>query len=487
MEQRTISQNQLINQILRIGHADLSTYTAIGLRAAKEEPWLLAHLIAWNNIKGEVRDSKMALPILALRADYDEELTENAVAHLVSLDPRSLVQAIRFNKSLRLPVSRGAGALLKRAIYSYLKVREGNSGWWARTVLQHRASIKSLYALFHIKPTGIVQDVIFEEKKPKGSVFEAVAQLNNMAPQEAAGTILNYKIPFLVAIGAVGGIKNKPDIILALLEQASGSEIINNTATFKRLGIFDSPALKAAYDAGIQRAKEDKKVGTLKAGKAAAVIKATGDQKIAQKLEAVQTEKLEKLGGIEGDWLVLGDCSGSMELSIERAKEVAALITQQVKGQVYLVFFNTKPYRFNVTGLSLAQIKDLTRYIRASGGTSIGCGLELLRFNNIEVNGIVIISDGGENSDPLFANAYEAYTKSTGLEPTVYHLWLPGELNIFHDYCRVQVQEYDISRMDYYSLPNLIKTLRSNRYSLAEEILATPLLRLTDALHRKHP
>lgn len=492
VEQATISRNQLVNQILRIGHGDLSTYIPVGLQAVQDEPDLFAHLIAWNHIKGEVRDSKVALPVMALRGPADPELFENAVAHLCLLDPRNLVRAINFSRDFakktfpfNFKITPGAGNLLEKAVVRYVRVREENPGWWIRSVLQHRKSMKALYALYHIKPNDMAQAVLFKRQKPKGSVFEAVASLKNMNPQEAAGTILNFKIPFLVAMGAVGGIKNKPDLIMALIDQTSGNELIGNTEMFRRLGVFDNPVLKSAFNSAVERAKKDKRVSTLKAGKASEKV---GDKKTADKMKAVQAEKLEQLGGIEGDWLVLGDCSGSMSRSIEVARQTAALIAQQVKGAVHLVFFNTGPYRFDVTGKSLDEIQAMTSRVRASGATSIGCGLELLREQKILVNGIVICSDGGDNTEPGFHQAYPRYVNSMGVEPTVYHLWVPGDEDNLAGFCArggIPLQKFDVSKMDYYALPNLIKTLRTSRFTLVDEIMETPLLKLKDIFNIK--
>ena len=64
MEKTAVSRNQLVNQLLHMGHGDLSIYNDIGLKAVKAEPELFGHLIAWNTKKGEVRDSKVALPVL---------------------------------------------------------------------------------------------------------------------------------------------------------------------------------------------------------------------------------------------------------------------------------------------------------------------------------------------------------------------------------------------------------------------------------------
>lgn len=490
MEKELISKNQLINQLIRVGHGNFDVYRDTITPAVKEEPELFAHLIAWNHIKGEVRDSKVAFPILALRGTPDLELYENAVAHLLLLDPRNLLRAVEYHSSLNhiesYQVRGGAGNLLEMGIRKYIKIREATPPWWIRTALQHRKSLKSLYARYHVRPNELAEDVLFKRQYHKGSVFEALTKLKDMPAIEAAGTILNFKIPFLIAIGALGGIKGKPDLLMALIERMSGNELINHTEMLRKAGVFDSPVLKAAFDNAISRAKKDKRVSTLKAGKAAEKI---GDKKVAAKMASLQEDKLAQLGGIDGDWLILGDRSGSMDRSIDMARFTAALIAQQVKGQVHLIFFNVHPMKYNVTGKTLEEIKEMTKRINATGGTSIGCGVELLREQNILVNGIVICSDGGDNTRPLFADAYRKYSTQMGIDPTVYHFWMPGEDDQLSHYCRQQnitVQKYDLSKdTDYYSLPNIIKTLRASNFALLDEIMQTPLLTINVALAKR--
>jgi hypothetical protein len=488
MEQTVVSRNQLINQLIHIGHKDLSVYTDISLKAVSEEPELFAHLIAWNNIKGEVRDSKVAFPTLALRGDFDNEYTENAVAHLLTLDPRNLLRAVYFHRDLNKSghkLNGGAGNMFKHGIRRYLQVRETNRKWFDRTALQHRKSLKALYAVYHVKPSSYAQKVLFERQYPKNSVFTKLALLKDMNAQEAAGTILNEKIPFLIATGALGGIKGKSDLLLALIERMSGAELINNTNMLKKAGVFENPALKAAYDNGLERAKKDKKLSTLKASKAAEIVE---DKAVKSKLRAFQEEKIDQMTKIEGDWLVLGDRSGSMDESIEIARKTASHIARMVEGQVHLVFFNTMPMKYDVTGKTLDEINHMTRSIRASGGTSIGCGLELLRSSETLVNGIVICSDGGDNTYPLFHGAYSKYVSKMGIEPTVYHFWMPGERDRLRSYAKqagLMIEHYDVTKMDDYSLPNLIQTLRSNRYTLVDDIMNVPLMTIKQALQRK--
>ena len=485
MEKVAVSQQQIVNQLLRIGHGNLSIFNDIGLKAVKHEPELFAHLIAWNELKGEVRDSKTAFPILSLRGTKDPELFENAAAHLCKLSPRDFLKACRYHRELPL-CKEGGASWLKLAVKMFIKEREKSISWWDRTVLQHKESMKSLYAIYHIKPNDRAQKILFKKEYPKNSVFQVVKELKNMKPQEAAGAILNHKIPFLIAVGALGGIKGKSDIILALIERMTGAELITNTNMLQKMGVFENPALKAAYDNSLTKMKKDKKAPSLKTTKAAEAVAKT-DKKLSEKLHKAQEDKLDN-SGIEGDWLVLGDRSGSMQSAIELSRNVAALIARQVKGNIHLVFFNDSPVYFDVTGKTLEQIKNDTRRLTATGGTSIGCGLELIQEKSIVVNGIAVCTDGGDNRYPMFHESYKDYCDKVGINPTVYMFHVNGECDIMSDYCNrsnINVQKFEIgSSVDYYSLPNLIKTMRTNKYSLVDEIMQVPLLTFKDVFKK---
>lgn len=128
------------------------------------------------------------------------------------------------------------------------------------------------------------------------------------------------------------------------------------------------------------------------------------------------------------------------------------------------------------------------------GGTSIGSAVQYALDKGFEVDGIVIASDGAENTAPLFHRAYEALCKKLEKSVPVYLYWLkchqpnrsgndPDTLarnmrDAGHD-----LQVFDLrGGFDYYSLPNIVKTMRTQRYGLAEQIMETPLLRLDEVL-----
>jgi hypothetical protein len=106
--------------------------------------------------------------------------------------------------------------------------------------------------------------------------------------------------------------------------------------------------------------------------------------------------------------------------------------------------------------------------------------------SGVEVDGIAIVSDGGENNPPYFPQVYKVYTERIGKEVPVYLYHCDGERNVLSltmQQSGLDMQVFDLTGgVDYYSLPNLIQTMRTNRYSLVDEIMSTKLLKLADVL-----
>ena len=69
----------------------------------------------------------------------------------------------------------------------------------------------------------------------------------------------------------------------------------------------------------------------------------------------------------------------------------------------------------------------------------------------------------------------------------MYFYQLSGEVDKLSPHMQragLEMTTFDLrgSKLDYYSIPNTVKTLRSNQYSLVDEIMQTPLLSLNDVL-----
>jgi len=166
------------------------------------------------------------------------------------------------------------------------------------------------------------------------------------------------------------------------------------------------------------------------------------------------------------------------------------MLARVVKGKVYLVFFDTSPRFVDATGKSYEELKKVTGTLQADGGTSIGCGLQLLLEKTLKVDGIAIVSDAGENTAPYFGDVYPKYCAKLGVEPNVYLYQTVGDPdNQFSRKCEAQhidVQRFNVMHgaVDQYSLPDLVQSMRVGRYMLVEEILAYPFRTLDEVLTR---
>lgn len=484
MEHTLQTRNALIAQLIKSPHGKLDEYRAVGATAAKEDPEFFAHLVAWNQAHGSIRDAKVALPVLALgnpSANLYGAFQENALAHLAMQSPRDLVRALDFAKGH----TSTHGRAITRVVHRYLRTREMNAKWWERTVMQHRSDMKALYARTHFASNGRTQTVLFGKKGALPPAFETLRQLKNMPADEVAGAIIKYQYPFLTLTGALGSRLKEPDIVLALIDRMSPTELVTNTKMLERLGIKTNPSLRAAYEQALGRV-ETKTKGQVPLLKTTRAAEAVDDEKLKAKLQATQERQLSASKGIEGNWLILADKSGSMTAAIETARHIAAIIARLVKGQVHLVFFDVTPRHLDVTGKTLDEITEATKHVHAQGGTSIGCGLHYAIMANLDVNGIAIVSDGGENNHPYFHQVYQTYcTVTVEREVPVYFYHVPGDTNYLSqtmERAHQKMEVFDLpSKVDYYSLPNLVQTMRTNTYSLVDEIYATPLL-TTDAV-----
>ncbi len=483
------SKQDVITMLTVSPHGDLAAYAEPVKLAVRDDVDFFAHLIAWNQRKGQVRDSKVALPLLgfiAQRRSYKlyAGFGENALAHLALQSPRQLVQAYEYVYDTR-PI--GDIRPFAQLVMRYLKARELFPAWFNATALQHRRSLKRLYTRTHTAPGGHANAVLFERQYSVNSVFYAVQHLTSVpTAQEIGGIIDQFHIPYLVVRGALGVRMKEPDVLRAVIDRMTPIELVTNMKALQRLGATEYPALRAALGEGFKRAGKSRRnvLKTTQAMQALTTSDNIVDELVVQ-LEDVQERQLER--SVEGNWLVLVDKSGSMEHAITLGLQITSVLARAVAGQVHLMFFDTVPRYFDATGKTLADLTTQTKNVQADGGTSIGCGLVAAFDRKLAFDGIVIVSDGGENSNPLFAHVYNAaYSKQT-VHPPVYWYQLAGDFDRLTSclkLAQIDFQCFDLrnQQIDYYSLPNLVQTMNVKRYSLIDAIYDTPLLTVEQVL-----
>jgi len=467
--------NELVAALNKSPHRDLTEYIPIAQTAMKHDPLFFHHFVAWNHIKGQIRDAKVALPVLGLMATREPILVGNSYGHLMSLGPREFVRALSFAKGQRPGLSwRGIGRVVK----AYIRRIERQPVKLERTVLQHRASIRRLYTEFHVKPSPLAAAMLGfglkgEELPVVGGVLAALRDIPKMDPVEAAGTVMRYNIPFLVATAVMPQIKGNTAAIIAIIQSMSASDLVNSVKNLKHWGMDKDPAIKAAYAEALAKSKGN--ANLFKAAKAAEVVE---EEDVKEALAQIQERKLGA-GSIDGNWLVLADMSGSMRQSMELGKLVSALLARMVKGKVWLVFFNQKAHGRDVTGKTLAEIREQTMLLHAHGFTSVGAGLEYANMQKLDFDGIAVITDGGHNKAPAFSVEYKAAERRLLKSPSVYYYRVAGDHDVLtHELesAGITAEKFQVpAGADEYSIANLVQTMRVNRYSLYQEILDTPL------------
>ena len=520
MTETGLTKNQILSELARSPHGKMDEYVPVGRKAVEQEPEFMAHLVAWNRKHGQIRDSKVALPMIALTVPgLDQEFVDNALAHIALLGPRELEKASRFALDLRdgfakvvekgvlmpdkaakpkagrkakkaevasAPVAGlGVGVVpmrrLRRLVTQYLREREADWTKWERVALQHRHTLANLYAMWHVRPgSDKMNDVLFKGGRPEGSLFDLVAKLSTMSPAEAAGTVIERKIPFLVMQGALGEKVKDTDLLLAMIDRMSPTELVTNAKMLERLGVKTNPALRAAMEKALEKASKSK-ANVLKTTRAADTF--ADDDVLGEKLRGMQERQLDSMS-VEGNWGVFCDCSGSMHTAIEIARHVAGVLAKMAKGTVHLVFFDTSPTGYDVTGKTYDDIVRVTRHVKAGGSTSIGCPLKWMLEKKLEIDGVAIVSDGGENAPPYFAAVHKQYMEWSGKDVPVYLYHCDGDSNALASSMKasgIDMQTFEMGRsVDFYSLPNIVATMRTNRYSLVDEVMESKLLTLAD-------
>lgn len=461
---------ELLNSLLTTPHRELEKVAEFHKLMIELDPIFYGHLAVWYQYNGDVRDHKEVF--------LGHLLTSNVTAHrdavfvlLQEFPPYQVARIVDFMKQQRGKVPRSA----RTAVQRYLRAREINPQFFDRAALRGRKAMKHLYATLHIKPSMRADAVLFKDAPPEDSLAYMLKQVAKAkTPAAQAALIVEHNIPYTIAIGAVKQLT--PTVLVALINSMSPQEVINNLKSLKQRGAMDHPEVKALIDGKLEQAAKSDRISAFKATVAADVTQL--DTETAVRLEKIANEQVKKRGKIAKSTALLVDKSGSMDVALEVGKQIAALISGITEADLFVYAFDTIAYPVKATGTQLSDWEKAFQHIFPNGGTSVGAGLETMRLKKQVVEQIIIVTDEGENAQPYFVAAYQAYQRDLGIMPNVIIVRVGG----WCDYIERNLKEKQIPvdtftfAGDYYSLPNLVPLLsRPSRLELLMEILETPL------------
>jgi hypothetical protein len=467
----------ILNSFLTTPHRKLDALAPLHAEALELDPLFYSHLALWYFEQGEVRDHKVLFVAHLITSAYPD-FREAGWVLLQSMAPYEVARVLDHAKQ----VIGKAPRILKSAVAAYLRTRERNPKAFDGAAMRARKDLKHLYASLRLAPGKRAQAILFDDAPPADSPLALLKRLAHAdSAEEQAAIILEGTIPYPVAIGAVKHVT--PALLVALIEAMSPQEAINNLGALKRRGAMDNPEVKALLDAKLRAATGDSRVSTMKTKRAIAA--ANLDEETTRTLTAVTDARVAAKVEIRRPTALFVDKSGSMSTAIAVAKELAALISAVVSAEFHVYAFDSDAFEVRSAAREGARPahSDWERAfskVKANGSTSIGAALAKMTRDGVYAEQIVIVTDEGENTAPLFRDAFVEYAARLGSAPQVLVVAVQGANPAFSGELRkrgIIVQRFEFSG-DYYSLPNLLPLLAlPSQAELVDAIMAYALPR----------
>ncbi len=460
----------MLDSLLTTPHRRLEQVAKLHRDMVARDPLFYGHLAVWYQRQGDVRDHQEVFIAHLLTSTLEEHRAAGFVL-LQELPPYQVSRVVAFMKRRLGKTPRSA----RTAVERYLRRREADPRVFDRAALRAKKALKHLYASLHIRPDERADRILFKGDPPVDSVLYVMKQLAGAAsPAEQARLIVEHKLPYTVAVGAVR--KITPAVLVALIDAMSPQEVINNLGSLKARGAMENADVKALIDGKLDAARGD---GRVSAYKAAVAAKAAGiGGETARRLEKVTEEQVKKRGTIRRSTALLVDKSSSMHQAIEIGKRIAAMVSGITEAELVVYAFDTAPYPITAQGDDLAAWEKAFKHVISSGATSIGCALEVMRRKRQKVEQIIVVTDEGENTAPRFADVYQRYRDELEVAPDVVIVRVGDASEHMQQPLRRIGAQLDVVTFDgdYYSLPNLVPLLaRPSRLDLLLEILDVPL------------
>lgn len=494
---------RILNSFMSCPHRDTDQLKKIHAEIREQDPMFYSHLACWYLNKGEIRDHNEVFASMLITDPY----VDNREVGLALFRRHAIFMKNRilgFIRGKKVKIREKTGKKIKvndkmvnevnmsekwvgmkentpssfeTEVKNYLRWLEADTARFDRVALQNRGDLKSMYAKLKIKPSDYAQAILFDKKIPKDSKLNVLEEIASASPRKAAKLIVENKIPYTVAIGVIE--KVTPTILVALINSMSPMEVINNMASLEEKGAMKNDKTKALIQDKLKKAETKKNVSTLKS-KTAARTGRIKDEEVLKQLDKVADVQVKKSGAITSSIAIFVDRSGSMSEAIKVGKNAAALVSGATVSDLTVVAFDSGPMEIVAKGNTLTDWENAFRPVRPGGCTSMGCALRYLSAKGKVVESIVVITDGGENSSPMFTNEYQSYEKKFGVRPNVVVIHVGGRDGTFTSNLKRAGIEYDTytpSGDDYYALPGLIPLLaKTSKLDLVIEIMDTPLI-----------
>lgn len=465
----------LLDAFLHASHGKLGTIHEVHAAAIERDAVFYGHLARWYNANGAVRDHQELFVAHLLASP----LPAHRVHGQMLMQMLRVYQVARVVKYARQTL-RVKGRSLRRAVEAYLRRREAHEAWFDECAIRDRHSLKALYASLHIKPCARAQAILFDESPPAGSRVAIARDLSRLAddPAAQARLIVEHHIHYTTALGAV---KHwTPMVLFALVKVMTPPQVITNLAMLQRRGAFAHPETRSLLDERIREAVKCNRVCDFKT---VVALRAVGhDVRITGGLLSSLQQRLRNRGTIDVPTAIFVDKSSSMDEAVEIGKQLAILCSTVATSDLHVFAFDSAAFEIFPPTRDVGGWEEAFGPVRADGCTSIGAPFKRLHGRRVEQ--VVVITDGEENTSPMFRHALDAYERAHDVtcRLVIIRLGRSGVATPLEQTLRDREVTLIPFKGDYYNLPNVVPLLCNTPEALVEEVLAAPLHALDDEL-----
>jgi hypothetical protein len=337
---------------------------------AEKDPLFLAHFTSYAIKKLDTKDMKVIATFANSLSDADgtpfslgsEFCKPNwrtvSQAALNELDPRLVLRVLTVaNMKIKFgskPVATHYSKTLKTAVKKYLRYREANPKALEGIKKNGLTEVyRKLYLLARLPPSLEAASVLGwpQKKGYPGHGAHKVKTLfdfSGLSDIEIATKIRAEKLPALSALGALPD-SLTPVVAAAILEQATGDQVVILTEMFQRQGLLQDKDVLKVYSRKIKTAKNAlDRVERINTNMISEVETALKDTK-----SEVRKEQVGDLGRV----FLHIDISGSMSDGIQVAVDKGAIIAESVKDPETNFHWGL----FNTTGKVLPNPSKFTK------------------------------------------------------------------------------------------------------------------------------
>lgn len=482
--EQSIARSNLYQWLASVPHREYGPAVADFREALEDDPDFVARACVWLNRPEsgqQIRDVQDVACITLLQApsafpNYREAGRCTLLGQDVyggcgtsGLPPYRLFRVVEFVAASDRQVPR----LMRAVVNDYFAALERDPARLDGAALRNRRAMKAAWRSYHLKPGNYprAHAILFGQPPPDSrlAALKSIAAMDD--PTAQARAIVENRIPYVVATSVIR--EWTPAVGVALIEAMSPTEAVNSRAWIERAGLLQHPQVRDLYLSKVERAR----------GSVAAMThrqSARGeDEAVQAAVERARERAVAASRRIQRDMLLLVDKSGSMQQAIAAAQQFGSRIGPLCDGRLMAVAFDTDAREITVEEPArLASWEAAFRGVRASGSTSIGAGLKYALDRGFQPHQVVIITDTGENTQPLLLDVASRFAEP----PDFVFIVLPGERGLVMQQLRQnghRVEVFEISDPgDYWIYDQVTAVLGGPpAKSLVEQILETELPR----------